>query len=48
MVALAVIAGAVETYQAPPAITFLHALHLQIPTADLLTESYMHCVKRKK
>ena len=40
MVALAVSAGAVESYQAPPATTFLQALHLQIPTADLFTESY--------
>ncbi len=40
MVALAVRAGAVESYQAPPATTFLQALHLQIPTADLFTESY--------
>ena len=40
MVALAVSAGAVESYQAPPATTFLQALHLQMPTADLLTVSY--------
>ena len=40
IVALAVSAGAVESYQAPPATTFLQALHLQIPTADLFTESY--------
>ena len=40
MVALAVSAGAVEIYQAPPATTFLQALHLQIPTATLLTASY--------
>ena len=39
-VALAVRAGAVESYQAPPAKTFLQALHFQIPTADLLTVSY--------
>ena len=40
MVALAVNAGAVESYQAPPATTFLQALHLQIPTAYLLTASF--------
>ena len=40
MVALAVRAGAVESVQAPPATVFLQALHLQTPTADLLTESY--------
>ena len=39
-VALAVRAGAVEIYQAPPATTFLHALQAQIPTAALLTVSY--------
>ena len=40
-VALAVRAGAVESYQAPPAKTFLQdlTLHFQIPTADLLTVS---------
>jgi hypothetical protein len=34
-----VAAAVVETVQAPPAITFLHARHFQIPTAVLLTES---------
>lgn len=39
IVALAVKAGAVESYQAPPATVFLQALHFQIPTACLFTES---------
>ena len=40
-VALAVRAGAVESYQAPPAKTFLQLfiLHFQIPAASLLTVS---------
>ena len=38
-VALAVNAGAVESYQAPPATVILQALHFQIPTAALFTVS---------
>lgn len=38
-VAFAVMAGAVDSYHAPPATTFLQALHFQMPTADLFTES---------
>ena len=35
-----VAAAVVDTVQAPPAIVFLQALHDQIPTAFLFTESY--------
>ena len=35
-----VAAAVVDTVQAPPAMVFLQALHDQIPTAVLLTESY--------
>ena len=42
-------AAVVDTVHAPPAITFLHAPQLQIPTAVRLTESYetvsRHCDK---
>ena len=38
-VALAVSAGAVDSYQAPPATVFLQALHVQMPTACLFTVS---------
>jgi len=34
-----VAAAVVETVHAPPAMTFLQALHFQIPTAVRLTES---------
>ena len=34
-----VAAAVVDTVQAPPAMVFLHALHDQIPTAVLFTES---------
>ena len=36
-----VAAVVVETDHAPPAIVFLHAEQCQIPTAVLLTESYL-------
>jgi len=39
-----VAAAVVDTVQAPPAMIFLHALHFQIPTAVLFTES---CIPRK-
>ncbi len=45
IVALAVRAGAVESYQAPPATVFLQALHLQIPTATLFIASYIGKIK---
>lgn len=35
-----VAAAVVETVQAPPAMTFLHALQPQMPTADRFTVSY--------
>jgi len=34
-----VVPAGVETVQAPPAMTFLHALHFQMPTAVRFTES---------
>lgn len=34
-----VAAAVVETVHAPPAMTFLHALHFQMPTAVRFTES---------
>jgi hypothetical protein len=46
-VALAVRAAAVESYQAPPATVFLQALHFQIPTECLFTESYIKKVSEK-
>ena len=39
MVAFAVTAAAVESYQAPPAILLLVDLHFQMPTASRLTHS---------
>lgn len=35
-----VAAAVVDTVQAPPAMTFLHARHFQMPTAVRFTESY--------
>jgi hypothetical protein len=35
-----VAAAVVDTVHAPPAMTFLHALQFQIPTAVLFTESW--------